>query len=176
MTTKALLGRVYNEVLEMHHHREIWKFLTEQLPQHGGDIVNSAITRWYVDAQAAAVRRIAGVRSQDKQSMVRLLTVVRKDLAKNPDLNREIEPSQIDVDIETLKKETALITRWADESVAHMGRTHSANPTFDQLDEAVDLLGEMLKKYYLLITGGYLARVQPVIQEDWRAPFRQPWL
>jgi hypothetical protein len=138
--------------------------------------VNAAMTRWYVDASATAVRRIAGVRSQDKQSMVRLLTVVRKDLTENPHLNSGIESSQIDADIETLKKETALITRWADESVAHMGRMLSVNPTFVQLDEAIDLLGEMLKKYYLLITDGYLASVQPVIQEDWRAPFRRPWL
>jgi hypothetical protein len=176
VTTKALLDRVYNEVLELHHHREIWRFLNEELPKHDGSIVNGAMTRWYVDASAAAVRRIAGVRSQDKQSMVRLLTLVRKDLTENPHLNRGVELSQIDADIETLKSETALITRWADESVAHMGRTLSVNPTFDQLDEAIDLLGEMLKKYYLLITGGYLASVQPAIQDDWRAPFRQSWL
>jgi hypothetical protein len=82
VTTKALLDRVYNEVLELHHHREIWRFLNEELPKHDGTIVDAAMTRWYVDASAAAVRRIAGVRSQDKQSMVRLLTVVRKDLTE----------------------------------------------------------------------------------------------
>jgi hypothetical protein len=177
MTTKAILDSVYNEVLELHHHREIWRFFNEELPKHDGGIVHSALTRWYVDAQAAAVRRIAGVRSQDKRSMARLLKAIQRDLAENSGGSGQIDPKTIDQDLETLRTETAAITRWADESVAHMGRRRSIDPTFKQLDEAIDVLGRMLQKYYSIINAGaYLASVEPVIQEDWRRPFRSAWL
>jgi hypothetical protein len=78
--------------------------------------------------------------------------------------------------LETLRAETAIITTWADESVAHMGRKRSFNPTFKQLDDAIDLLGRMLQKYYMQVTGAYLASVEPVIQADWRGPFRSAWM
>jgi hypothetical protein len=68
--------------LELHHHREIWRFFNKELPKHDGSIVHSALTRWYVDAQAAAIRRIAGVRSQDKRSMAQLLRAIQKTWLK----------------------------------------------------------------------------------------------
>jgi hypothetical protein len=169
-----MLDGLYKEVVEMHHHREIWRFFNEELPKRGGDTVHQALTRWYVDTQAAAIRRIAGVRSQDKRSMTRLLKIIQKDLASVQAGTITVE--SIEKDLASLKAETATITRWADESVAHMGRKQSTNPTFAQLDEAIDLVGAVLKEYYLLVTGGYLATVEPVIQDDWRGPFRSSWL
>src|ERR1700722_18201476 len=81
MNAKTMLDGLYNEVLELNHNRQIWRFLNEELGKHDGETVHYALTRWYVDAQAAAVRRIAGVRSQDKRSMVKLLKMIQKDLA-----------------------------------------------------------------------------------------------
>jgi hypothetical protein len=170
---KAALDAIYNEVLELHHHRQIWRFFNDELPKRNGGIVHAALTRWYVDAQAAAIRRIAGIRSQDKRSLARLLEKVRQErLLQAKGVTVEV----IQRDLASLKSETAIITRWADESVAHMGRTPSTNPTFGHLDKAIDHLGEMLQKYYVLLTGSYLAAVEPVIQDDWRAPFRAKWL
>ncbi len=178
MNTKTMLDGLYNEVLELNHNRQIWRFLNEELGKRDGETVHYALTRWYVDAQAAAVRRIAGVRSQDKRSMVKLLKMIQKDLAfyEVHGNGISVDKNSIDADLTLLKAETATITRWADESVAHMGRKLSTNPTFDQLDEAIDLLGLILQKYYQLITGAYLASVEPTIQHDWRAPFREAWL
>lgn len=174
-----LLDGIYKEVVEMHHHREIWRFFNDELPKHGTDsTVHEALARWYVDAQAAAVRRIAGARSQDKRSMTKLLKMIQIDLAQFQSNGNgiSIDEDSVNRDLASLKTETATITRWADETVAHMGRTQSVNPTFGELDKAIDLLGTILKKYYQLITGGYLASVEPVIQGDWRGPFRVTWL
>jgi hypothetical protein len=172
-----MLDGVYKEVIEMHHHREIWRFFNNELPKHGADsTVHEALARWYVDAQAAAVRRITGARSQDKRSMAKLLEGIQTNLAQFQDNGNGIDEDGVKLDLASLKTETANITRWADETVAHMGRTQSVNPTFGELDKAIDLLGTILKKYYQLITGGYLSSVEPVIQSDWRGPFRTAWL
>lgn len=39
---------------------------------------------------------------------------------------------------------------------------------------AVEHLGEMLRRYYLLINQGGLMTVTPTIQGDWKGPFRKP--
>jgi hypothetical protein len=37
-------------------------------------------------------------------------------------------------------------------------------------------MGELLKKYFLLIRGDTLAKVQPVFQKNWKVIFKQPWI
>jgi hypothetical protein len=68
------------------------------------------------------------------------------------------------------------LVRYANRFVAHAERP-SEQPieaTYRDLDRAIELLGALLRKYYLLIDGGGLTTVTPVIQGDWRAPFRSP--
>jgi hypothetical protein len=74
--------------------------------------------------------------------------------------------------METLRLTAHNIIRWADENIAHMGRVNTTSPTFNDLGSAINLLGKMLTKYNLVITGGYMPSVTPVIQEDWKRPFR----
>lgn len=48
--------------------------------------------------------------------------------------------------------------------------------TYDQLDAAIVEIGRVFKKYATLLTGqGYVTLV-PVIQDDWLAIFREPWI
>ena len=49
-------------------------------------------------------------------------------------------------------------------------------PTYAELDSCVDLLGRLAKDYSLLLEQTALVEVVPVIQEDWKAPFRVPWI
>jgi hypothetical protein len=49
-------------------------------------------------------------------------------------------------------------------------------PKYEELDACVDLLGDLLKKYTLLVEQGGLLHVVPAIQYDWKAPFRIPWI
>ena len=175
---KRILERLYNEIVEMHSSREIWQYLNQELPKHCGGIVHETLVRWYVDSQAAAVRRIAGVRSQDKQSFAKLMQIVQKHLSYFTTHNHSIIISDMVItdNLATLGRSTATVSRWADEQVAHIGRKQSSNPTFNELDEAIDTLGNLLQKYYQLIDGGYLSDVKPIIPDDWRRPFRSAWL
>ena len=49
-------------------------------------------------------------------------------------------------------------------------------PTYSELDACVDLIGKLLKEYALLLEQIALTKIVPVIQYDWKAPFRVPWI
>jgi len=177
---KRLIERLYNEITELHHHREIWQFFNEELPKHGGGrgIIHQALVRWYVDSQAAAIRRIAGEGSHDKQSLFHTLKLIETNYS-NPATDSHgisVTTKSIQDDLNELTQATQPIARWASENVCHIGRKRSVNPTFDQLDRALDCMGRLLQKYFQFVDGGYLSAVNPVIPEDWRRPFRERWL
>jgi len=61
--------------------------------------------------------------------------------------------------------------------VAHRSRYPMRHlPTYDELDRCVDLLERLAKDYSLLLEAVGLARVVPVVQYDWKKPFRTAWL
>jgi hypothetical protein len=61
--------------------------------------------------------------------------------------------------------------------VAHTDEQNlPAVPTYDELNVALDELGELLKKYVSLFEATILATVASVHQADWKAPFRVPWI
>jgi hypothetical protein len=80
-------------------------------------------------------------------------------------------------DIETLNSVGRVVERYVDEAIAHTAdeTTHQV-PTFVDLNGAIDEIGELVKKYASLLTATILAELEPVIQYDWQAPFRQPWI
>jgi hypothetical protein len=63
------------------------------------------------------------------------------------------------------------VVRYANRFVAHAERPSDSpvDTTYGDLDRAIELLGELLRKYYLLIDGRGLMSVTPVMQGDWRA-------
>ena len=48
-------------------------------------------------------------------------------------------------------------------------------PTFGDLHDAIDGIGEIFQKYAVMLTGGWNL-LEPVIQDDWKAIFREPWI
>jgi hypothetical protein len=71
----------------------------------------------------------------------------------------------------------ANVKAYVDEHIAHSDkRPRTPLPTFAELDAALDLIGELMSKYCLLLTAAGLPDVVPTIQNDWEAVFRQPWI
>jgi len=173
---KDALDVLYGEIVEIYSNREIWQFLNDQLPKRSGAFLNQTLTRWYLDTQSAAIRRIASKKKQDKRSFYTLLQKILADGAYFSKHSNGVPVSHqlIEDDLEKLGTTSHVIIRWVDEKVAHIGRKTSANPTFNDLDAAIDNLGELLTKYFQLITGNGLV-MPPVIAEDWTAPFTQKW-
>lgn len=52
----------------------------------------------------------------------------------------------------------------------------TAVPTFGDLNNAVDEIGELVRKYASLLNAEILWQLEPAIQYDWKAPFRQAWI
>jgi hypothetical protein len=49
-------------------------------------------------------------------------------------------------------------------------------PVFDDLDIAIDAIGDAFRKYLRLLTGADRTPIAPVANYDWLAPFCIPWL
>lgn len=65
------------------------------------------------------------------------------------------------------------ISDFADRYVAHVdSRGLDDLPTFEDLDRAIDEVGELLQDVTLLLTARSLMNTEPTIQENWRRPFR----
>ncbi len=48
--------------------------------------------------------------------------------------------------------------------------------TYAELNAAIDQIGDLVKKYASLLKAEVLWQLEPVIQYDWKAPFRQAWI
>jgi hypothetical protein len=70
-----------------------------------------------------------------------------------------------------------VVQRYVNQVVAHTQEIPSHQvPTFSELNAAIDSIGDLVKKYASLLKAELLWQLEPVIQGDWKAPFRQPWI
>jgi hypothetical protein len=49
-------------------------------------------------------------------------------------------------------------------------------PTYNELDRCVDVVEGLAKTYARLLEASALVQVVPVIQCDWKKPFRVAWI
>jgi hypothetical protein len=85
-----------------------------------------------------------------------------------------LDRRRVQPDIDRLRLHTGDLERFASMRVAHRDPGQPPRPTFTELDRALEVLEDVVRKYALLL----LARggdIVPVIAYDWRAIFRVPW-
>lgn len=88
-------------------------------------------------------------------------------------VNRDL----VNLDLQKLREKAGKCEKYADQRVAHFDKGAIKNvPTFRDLDDCIDFLEELLKKYYLLFRAASLLSILSVWQYDWKAIFREPWL
>lgn len=89
-----------------------------------------------------------------------------------------LNPEVPRADLASLRSDAAKMARYVNEHVAHdtAEPTMTELPTFEHMNDALDALGTMFKKYANVLTAGTYVTLEPVIQDDWKAIFRQPWL
>jgi hypothetical protein len=173
-----VLERLYSEVAVLHQSREIYSFLNGQLAglPHAG-VVQWTLTRWYVDAQASCIRRLAWPSENGSESFFTLLTDIQEHPAVLGSGRYGAATADIPADLERLREIAyKTIGRWTSQNVAHMGLKRTAQLDETEFNDAVDALGNLLMKYFLLVKGGGISSVAPTILVDWQAPFRQAWL
>lgn len=88
-----------------------------------------------------------------------------------------VDPELVNLDFKKLKAKARKCEKYADQRIAHIDKRAMKNiPTFTDLDDCIDFLEELMKKYYRLFRAASLASILPTHQYDWKAIFREPWL
>ncbi|MHB8679606.1 MAG: hypothetical protein ACYC7G_07720 [Rudaea sp.] len=88
-----------------------------------------------------------------------------------------VDPDLIRVDLERLKSTVARCEDFADKRVAHRDtREPKALPTFNEVDECIEVLDKLWVRYFLLFHAQGMDSLLPTWQYDWTAIFRVPWI
>ena len=66
--------------------------------------------------------------------------------------------------------------RYVNKRIAHLDKVVDAPPlTYDEINGALDTLGDIFKRYYRLFTGRWLMQLTPLLGRDWIEAFEFPW-
>lgn len=88
-----------------------------------------------------------------------------------------VSKDMVAADLGNLKLRARKCEEWADRRLAHRDeRDVTSPPTFIDVDESVDILDKLYVKYHLLFRAGSYDTLEPVVQYDWKAVFREPWI
>lgn len=196
---------VEQEILTLFHTRQMWKLLRLVLVDGGTQNRNAPISyldRTYVAAVCSALRRQVDT-DQKSNSLVRSLMAIRNqprlmdrsrfvalhDADYGPDpyfdangaFNRYAKPSAdiIDVDaidsaIDELVRAVRPVEKYADRVIAHTDR-RSAELSFGQIDDALDSLESIVKRFWGLVHPGVMLHsTTPVMDRRFLAIFQEP--
>jgi len=87
-----------------------------------------------------------------------------------------IEPADVEEDIKKLIKRTKALKTYVNRTVAHLDKERLKKlPTIEDLDDSIDLIAELVKKYYSIFHAAVI-ELQPVPQRPWKNIFKIPWL
>lgn len=88
-----------------------------------------------------------------------------------------VNPELVKVDLSVLEQKAEGIRKFANKRIAHFDKSEFRQvPTYVELDECLDYLEELLKKYLLLFRAEGDLRIVPTWQYDWQQIFRLPWI
>jgi hypothetical protein len=89
-----------------------------------------------------------------------------------------IDPDMVNRDLATLIGATKTLHKYADKTVAHLDEHGwvTTIPTFGDLDDAIDLLAKVCKKYSMLLRAEEIKFFEPIIHPSWQEVFRVPWI
>ncbi len=186
-------------------YRDYWRGLAE-ITRANDRIPPSTIFEafgvWYATTQAVAVRRQLD-RDPRAISLANLIDSIARHpevmtrsrhvgLWGNEEFNSQananydrfagegkdtIDPARTNEDVERLATIATPVRGFVNTVVAHTDqRERSTTPTYEELNAAIDEIGELLKKYSSLLKATIVATVTPVHQQDWKQAFRVAWL
>jgi AbiU2 len=185
--------------------RYVWRTINRIVADHPAippSFLFDVQARNYAAAQTIAVRRHVD-RDPRSVTMIRLLSAIRDSpevLSRQRLVSRypwgiqhlgdrqfddwagsdatHVDLAMVTTDIDKLIASTESIQHYVNKHIAHLDekRVSAAVPTFDDLDNAIDTLFELFRKYALMLTGHDRAVMEPVPQYDWLAPLRMPWI
>jgi hypothetical protein len=196
--------QVANETHTLFLYRDYWRGLAEMTqanPEIPASTIFYALGVWYAATQATSVRRQldSDPRSVSFRNLLEDMAAHPEVMSRERHLgiwgdadwetlanenydefagsgNNMIDPARTRADIDRLKYIVDPIVTFVNKVIAHTDeRQRTSAPTYNELNAAIDEIGEMLKKYSSLLTAS-IALVEPVHQADWRQAFSVAWL
>jgi len=90
-----------------------------------------------------------------------------------------LDPSIPASDFDRLAAAAADVKTYVDQHVAHAEKPPrvpvAVTLTLKDVHDDIDVIGDLFRKYYNLLTAASYVMLVPVIQHDWMAIFREPW-
>jgi hypothetical protein len=185
---KNSLEHIADEISELWFDRHIWRSMTGIADKRPG-VRDSFILAWigeqYYRRAAVAVRTMVD-RAPDSDSLLNLLTEIAENpteiicpgalfTMRAPGLDT-VDPAQVRADIDGLTQTAASTRQYVNKYLAHIDRAPTVQiPATNEVDDGVRLLGDLLKKYTLLLRDTDL-KVEPLVLFDWTAALREAWL
>jgi hypothetical protein len=88
-----------------------------------------------------------------------------------------LDPAIPTADLAALTAAAANVKDYVDQHLAHADSVPTTvTLTLSDVHDAIDVIGELFRKYYTLLTAASYVDLVPIIQHDWLAAFRQPWI
>jgi hypothetical protein len=171
-------------------------------PKLPGSLFFDFLRDTYATNQAAAIRRQAE-RSSRVVSLGRLLREIeagherltrqrfvgawpREDQPRGHEtftkhfagtIGDHLDSEIVAADISRLETDAKKVVDHVDQYVAHTEEKPVAElATFEELNAAIVVIGELFRRYALLLTGDSYATLVPVPQDNWEAIFKFPWI
>jgi hypothetical protein len=199
------MTRIEKATFSLFLHRYFWGELAAmtQAASLPPSSIFRAFGQWYAESQMAAVRRQVD-RRQDTVSLWRLLDEIARypevmtrtrhvalwdadeDLQAQAHQSfdqfagagrERLDPASVRADRDRLRKEATIVVNHANEVIAHAAEKRTSQvPTYGEMNDAIDEIGSLVQKYRSLLKAASLSFLVPIIPDDWKAPFRRPWL
>ena len=172
------LAAIRDEVLDLATDRDIYWKVEREVIQCNPRILSirsaylDMVRGSYADSVSSRVRRLI-----DEDGRTISLRKLLVELRGYPDLfSREGSSEELERDIEELHRTTRKIKDFVDQHVAHHQRNPVATvPTHRELNESIDTLIAVLRKYYAILAGSDLSVVVEYLEGP-LAIFQFPWI
>lgn len=130
------------------------------------------LTEIAADSTRLSRRRFVSMFSRDREQIGD--AVFSRDFAGN--VGEHIDPALVRADIDLLKTRAQPVVDYVSRHVAHVDRQPvRALPTFAELSSAIDAIGDVFRKYVLLLTASAYMDLVPTPQTPWETVFDVPW-
>jgi len=187
------LEHAAEEILGVYQDRFFWRRISDIALANQVVRDNPFIPSWigtlFYRRAIVAVRTMIDAGQQGREHETDSLVTVLNDIIVHPqDLvvgehtgmqlagARTIDPAAVRADIDRLRNAAAAIKKYSNKYITHLDRQPKAPvPGEEEIEAAIDLVGELFKKYMLLIAGKDLD-LETHVLFDWTMALTVPWL